>query len=188
LMGPRVVCSPAVSHEFTPVRVMMGATPVNYGRYMNMGHAAGVAASLVAVAPGATVQRVNLPRLQQLLAAQGVRFSTRPPPPRPADVFTCGLGRCVASQNGPYASSNCSSACRPLGPSEWLGSAQVGGMERFHTVLHLAGDVDMSVRYTATALLVLPWPCSVAICTCVHSTSRFACAIRRKPTFRMCAV
>jgi hypothetical protein len=152
-----------------------------------MGHAAGVAASLVAASPGATVQGVDLPRLQQLLTAQGVRFSTRtPPPPRPADVFTCGLDRCVASQNGPYASSNCSSACRPLGRSEWLGSAQVGRMERYQPIFHWSGGCECKreMHCTCFALTTLiGWDLHVCafhmgcVCDSVHANNPDGCAL-----------
>lgn len=65
-----VTCAVSSSH--------VGSGPLRLEpQYMNMGHAAGVAASLVALDPhlNATVQQVHVPGLQRLLAQQGVTYN-----------------------------------------------------------------------------------------------------------------
>lgn len=87
-------------------------------QYMNMGHAAGVAASLVAVGDAPSTQAVPIAKLQALLVQQGVRIGGSPQAPG----FRCAPERCVASPGGNY-STNCDGRCRALGPAEWMASA-----------------------------------------------------------------
>lgn len=93
-------------------------------QYMNMGHAAGVAATLIAVGIAQSTQTMPITRLQTLLVQQGVRInSTSPDSPR---KYLCVLGpegRCLeAPSDGNHSNARCDGRCQMLGSSEWMGS------------------------------------------------------------------
>ena len=140
-----VSCAVSASH--------VGSGPLRLEpQYMNMGHAAGVAAALVVLDPATTVQSLFIPRLQQLLAEQGVTYKVvappppSPSPPQPTTTYTCGLNRCIASPAGGYRSSACDGQCSPLGASEWLGAREAW------TVTPIKGGGNVAVAKKATHL------------------------------------
>ena len=102
-------------------------------QYMNLGHAAGVAASML-LANGSkfkTVQDIDVSVLQQLLVQQGVVLHAKPHASNDAGaVNRCILHRCVptgAKDPAHAACNNCSFS--QLAPNEWLGSS---GAWKFH--------------------------------------------------------
>ena len=105
-------------------------------QYMNLGEAAGVAASMVVTAHAKAnvgvgalaVQDVNITQLQSLLSRQGVRYKRNsgptPAPPAPApSSFECVAERCLPKV-GSGSGVACNHTCAALGPREWLALKQ----------------------------------------------------------------
>lgn len=132
-------------------------------RYMGMGHAAGVGATLYLASsdPKASIQGINVSTLQRLLAAQGVHLHSNgssPNPPRPPGPpspprYECALVRCVNSPGGSFPTANCTASCLPLGLQEWMGSS---GAWRFEGSQAVALKDTHLKKSTADSALLPP--------------------------------
>eukprot|EP00039_Didymoeca_costata_P033056 m.40512 g.40512 ORF g.40512 m.40512 type:complete len:634 (+) comp9672_c0_seq1:172-2073(+) len=114
-------------------------------QYMNMGEAAGVAASLVTKRRSSSVYTVNVTILQELLVNQGVNIHAGGAPE--SNGYQCYLKRCVGSDHATYNTPSCHAACQGLGTNEWIGS--VGAWD-FH------GNQAVATRDTHLKKSLLP--------------------------------
>ena len=157
-------------------------------QYMNLGHAAGVAASmLLANRSTIAVQNINVATLQELLVQQGVTIHAKPSAPNASGgVSKCFLDRCVPTGTLDPTHAVCTDCSFPrLALNEWLGSSgawqlnptQRPGKAVATKITHLKKSLANSASLPASMVnLVQPgFECSLSVDGVAVEAGLFAC-------------
>ena len=158
---------------------------------MNLGHAAGVAASMLLANRSHIVamQNIDVATLQELLVQQGVTIHAKPSAPNATGgVSKCFLGRCVPTGTLDPARAVCTHCNSPqLAPNEWLGSSgawqlnptQQPGKAVATKITHLKKSLANSASLPASMVkLIQPGvECSLAVDGVAVEAGLFACTL-----------